>query len=113
MNISVILAHPDPGSFNHAIAETAVAELRRNGHAAWFHDLYREGFDPRLTAAELSSKAVLPPAVAAHCQEIAEADGIVIVHPQLVGTAAGDPERMDRLRRPAGRGLQIHRRRQC
>jgi hypothetical protein len=80
MNISVILAHPDPGSFNHAIAETAVAELRRNGHAAWFHDLYREGFDPLLTAAELSSKAVLPPAVAAHCQEIAEADGIVIVH---------------------------------
>lgn len=85
MNISVILAHPDPGSFNHAIADAAVAELRRNGHVVSFHDLYREGFDPLLTAAELSSNAVLPEAVAAHCREIAEAGGIVIVHPDWWG----------------------------
>jgi len=85
MNISLILAHPAPGSFNHAIAETAIAELRRNGHAVRFHDLYQEGFDPLLKADELLSKAVLPSAVNAHCQEIAEADGIVIVHPNWWG----------------------------
>jgi putative NADPH-quinone reductase len=28
MSISVILAHPTPGSFNHAIADAAVATLR-------------------------------------------------------------------------------------
>ena len=85
MKISVILAHPDPGSFNHAIAEAAVAELRCRGHAVSFHDLCREGFDPLLTAAELPSRAVLPPAVEAHCREIAAADGIVIVHPNWWG----------------------------
>jgi putative NADPH-quinone reductase len=85
MNISVILAHPNPGSFNHAIAGAAVGELRRNGHGVWFHDLHQEGFDPLLTAAELSSGAVLPPLVATHCREIATAEGIVIVHPNWWG----------------------------
>jgi putative NADPH-quinone reductase len=85
MNLSVILAHPNPGSFNHAIAETAVAELRRRGHVVSFHDLCQEGFDPVLPATELSPEAVLPPAVAAHCDEIAAAGGIVIVHPNWWG----------------------------
>jgi putative NADPH-quinone reductase len=85
MKLSVILAHPNPGSFNHAIAETTVAELRRGGHVVSFHDLYREGFDPVLPAAELASQAILPPAVAAHCGEIAAAGGIVIVHPNWWG----------------------------
>ena len=39
MNISIILAHPDPGSFNHAIAKTAADTLCRNGHEATLHDL--------------------------------------------------------------------------
>jgi NAD(P)H dehydrogenase (quinone) len=85
LKVSVILAHPRRGSFNHAIAETAAAELRRKGHSVRFHDLHQEGFDPVLVAAELPSKAVLPPAVAAHCEEIAAADGIVIVHPNWWG----------------------------
>jgi len=39
MKISVILAHPDDGSFNHAIAHTAVAQIAGNGHQVFFHDL--------------------------------------------------------------------------
>jgi NAD(P)H dehydrogenase (quinone) len=85
MNISVILAHPVAGSFNHAIAETAVRTLRRNGHSVSFHDLHSEGFDPVLPGSEIPSGAVLPPVVAAHCLEIAEAQGIVIVHPNWWG----------------------------
>ena len=46
MKLSLILAHPDPGSFNHAIAETARQTLLRNGHTVFFHDLYAERFDP-------------------------------------------------------------------
>ncbi|MBW1709060.1 MAG: NAD(P)H-dependent oxidoreductase [Deltaproteobacteria bacterium] len=32
MNVSVILAHPDKLSFNHAIAQAAAARLNKNGH---------------------------------------------------------------------------------
>jgi NAD(P)H dehydrogenase (quinone) len=85
MNISVVLAHPDPRSFNHAIAEAVVAELRRCGHAVSFHDLCQEGFDPLLPAIELASQTILPPVVATHCSEIAAAGGIVIVHPNWWG----------------------------
>ena len=85
MKISVILAHPKPGSFNHALAETAVTTLRKSGHTVTFHDLYAEKFDPLLLPAEISRDAILPPDIAAHCREIAEADGIVFVHPNWWG----------------------------
>jgi len=32
MKLSIILAHPDPNSFNHAIAATAIETLEQNGH---------------------------------------------------------------------------------
>ena len=53
MNVSVILAHPHPGSFNHAIAKTATATLRESGHRLAFHDLYAEQFDPILPYGEI------------------------------------------------------------
>jgi len=85
VNISLILAHPHPGSFNHAIAEIAARALRERGHSVWFHDLYAEGFDPLLPNTEIPRDAVLPPDIQQHCDEIAAADGIVIVHPNWWG----------------------------
>ena len=85
MKISVILAHPGERSFNHAIAEMAAATLREDGHSVTMHDLYAEEFDPLLPYLEIARDAVLPPLVAEHCQEIAAADGIVIVHPNWWG----------------------------
>jgi NAD(P)H dehydrogenase (quinone) len=85
MKISIILAHPNPGSFNHAIATTAADSLRRDGHEVVFHDLCQEQFPPLFTAAELQKDARLEPIVARHCREIASADGIVIVHPNWWG----------------------------
>ncbi|MGA2919427.1 NAD(P)H-dependent oxidoreductase [Methanoregula sp.] len=85
MNISVILAHPRPGSFNHAITDTAVVTLREAGHSVIVHDLYAEQFDSLLPAGEISRDAPLPPGIAAHCSEISSADGIVIVHPNWWG----------------------------
>ncbi len=85
MKVSVIFAHPQMGSFNHAIAQTAVEQLRENGHEVHFHDLYEEKFDPILPAAEIPKDANLPEVVAIHCREISEADGIVIVHPNWWG----------------------------
>jgi NAD(P)H dehydrogenase (quinone) len=85
MKISVILAHPSPESFNHAIAEAAVNTLAGNGHEVIYHDLYEENFDPVLTAAEISRNADLSDIVESHCEEIAQAEGIVIVHPNWWG----------------------------
>jgi putative NADPH-quinone reductase len=85
MNITVILAHPNPGSFNHAIADEVAAALREIGHTVTVHDLYAERFDPLLPADEIPRVATLPCAIAGHCKEIAGADGIVIVHPDWWG----------------------------
>ena len=85
MKLSLILAHPGPGSFNHAIAETARQTLLRRGHIVLFHDLYAEGFDPILPAHEIPKETVLPPEIARHCAEIAAADGIIVVHPNWWG----------------------------
>jgi len=85
MKISIILAHPDLGSFNHAIANMASDALRRNGHEIILHDLCREQFPPLLSAAELQKNANLDPVVVRHCKEIASADGIIVVHPNWWG----------------------------
>ncbi|UEC43457.1 MAG: 2'-O-acetyl-ADP-ribose deacetylase, regulator of RNase III activity (modular protein) [Methanothrix sp.] len=85
MRISVIIGHPDPGSFNHAIAEAAVDALEKNGHLVSYHDLYREEFDPILTGPEIPRGGAVDPAVESHCAEIAGADGIIIVHPNWWG----------------------------
>ena len=85
MKISVILGHPRRGSFNHAIAETVVQTLKTNGHEVAFHDLYQEAFDPVLPDVELPKGAVVPALIMRHCDEIAAADGIVIVHPNWWG----------------------------
>jgi putative NADPH-quinone reductase len=68
MNISVILAHPNKHSFNHAIAQTAVTQLRKNGHDVNFHDLYEEKFDPILPSQEIPNEAPLPKEIETHCQ---------------------------------------------
>ena len=85
MRILMILAHPDPTSFNHAIAAEARAAMEENGHTVLFHDLHAEEFDPALPAAEIPRGAALPPLIARHCEEAATADGIVIVHPNWWG----------------------------
>ncbi len=85
MKISVILAHPNKDSFNHAIAETAIDELKQRGHEICFHDLYEEKFDPILPAKEIPEDVFLPPEIETHCREISEVDGIIIIHPNWWG----------------------------
>ncbi len=102
MKISVILGHPHPGSFNHAIADTAAATLHTAGHAVIIHDLYAERFDPLLPYDEISRGASLPLAIAAHCSGDRGSGRYCYCPPRLVGDATGDPERMDRPGPPAG-----------
>ena len=85
MNVLVILAHPTPGSFNHAIAEAVVMALESGGHSGVFHDLYNEGFDPVLRTEEIAKDSVVDPVIGGYCRQLSMADGIVIVHPNWWG----------------------------
>jgi NAD(P)H dehydrogenase (quinone) len=85
MKVLVVLAHPDAGSLNHAIAGVAVTALGENGHEVLYHDLYAEKFDPLLPVPELCREAPLDPVLERHCRELAEAGGIVVVHPNWWG----------------------------
>lgn len=85
MKISIILAHPDKRSFNHAIADVTLQKLQENGHDVIFHDLYREKFDPILFSEEIPKDAELDHPIEKHCKEISEADGIIIIHPNWWG----------------------------
>jgi NAD(P)H dehydrogenase (quinone) len=85
MKMSVILAHPDHHSFNHAIAQAVVEQLENKGHRVFSHDLYGETFEPLLAKREIPYDAALPQAIRKHCEEIAEAEGIIIIHPNWWG----------------------------
>ena len=85
MNISLILAHPNPKSFNHAMAAVARETLIQRGWNVYFHDLYAEQFPPLLPYEEFDKAADVPPEIQRYCDELAASDGIVIVHPNWWG----------------------------
>lgn len=85
MKISIILAHPDEESFNHAIARTAQNRLKENRHDPIVHDLYKEKFDPILPGEEIPTTGPLTDAISNYCREIVRAEGIIIVHPNWWG----------------------------
>jgi putative NADPH-quinone reductase len=85
MSISLILGHPQPGSLNHAIAEIVLTVLEHNGYRVFYHDLYAEGFDPVLQYAEIPRDGLVDPVVGRHCDELSQAEGIIVVHPNWWG----------------------------
>jgi len=84
-NLAVILAHPRHGSFNHAIAATAVQALEHQGMRSGSMIFTRKTSTPVLLAPELEEEPFLHPFLEQHCREIAQAQGIVIVHPNWWG----------------------------
>jgi len=81
----VLLAHPNPDSFSHAIASRVVATLDGMGHDVVLRDLYAEGFRTAMTAEEhvayQTDQPVLDPQVAEHVGELRRADTLVFVYP--------------------------------
>ncbi|MFB6893473.1 NAD(P)H-dependent oxidoreductase [Kitasatospora sp. NPDC056327] len=87
--VGVYLAHPKPGSFNHALFGAVLEELRERGCEVAAHDLCAEGFPPLLTAAETETVAdggESPDALLAlHRAEVAALDALVLIHPNWWG----------------------------
>lgn len=85
MRILLVLAHPLSDSFAASLAGTIERRLTENGHTVDLLDLYREGFDPRLTESERARyfEPDYDPAEAGpFVSRLKQADGIVLVFPQ-------------------------------
>jgi len=52
MKCLIVYTHPNPKSFNHAIKETLVKELKEKGAEVCIRDLYDLGFDPVLKGSD-------------------------------------------------------------
>lgn len=85
MKILLILGHPNKRSFNHSIAAACRKKLEENGHEVIFHDLHAEQFDPVIPASEITKNGQVDPLIQKHCNELAECDGMVVVHPNWWG----------------------------
>ncbi|HMK53241.1 MAG TPA: NAD(P)H-dependent oxidoreductase [Methanobacteriaceae archaeon] len=85
MKVLVIVAHPYQKSFNHAIYETVIEELEKNGHEIYAHDLYAEQFNPLLQGYELVDGETTDPLVFEHRSQIKNVQGIIIIHPNWWG----------------------------
>ena len=83
MHHAVILAHPDPESFNAFVARTYIEAALALSHTATLRDLYRLDFDPRLALDELPWREGAGPRadVQAERAVLAQADVISFVYP--------------------------------
>jgi NAD(P)H dehydrogenase (quinone) len=85
MRVVVVLAHPDPSSFNHAIAATATTALESSGHEVTVLDLYAEGFRAAMSPAERlayhSDRPLLDPMAERHAHIVKDAEALVFIYP--------------------------------
>ncbi|MBL0888237.1 NAD(P)H-dependent oxidoreductase [Myceligenerans indicum] len=75
MRILWVLAHPDPASLNARLRDAAVPRLHELGHELVESDLYRMGFDPVLTTADLLGEPPLPGTPVSHWQRTGHEQG--------------------------------------
>jgi putative NADPH-quinone reductase len=85
MKVLVVLAHPNPDSFSHAIVDRLKSTLANREHSVSVIDLYGLDYSPALTRAELAayptSEPAIDPLVIEHTRLIQECSTIVFVYP--------------------------------
>ena len=85
MKVLVVLAHPNPDSFSHAIVDRVVCALANREHSVSVIDLYGLDYSPALARAELAayptSEPAIDPMVIEHTRLIQECSTIVFVYP--------------------------------
>jgi NAD(P)H dehydrogenase (quinone) len=84
MRVLVVYAHPLADSFAAALHRTVVAALQRGGHRVDDCDLYAEGFQPVLTAAERRAYNTASPDLAGVTDYVARlkaAEAVVLCFP--------------------------------
>ena len=85
MHVVVVVAHPDPTSFTHAVASTARTALDEGGHDVTVLDLYGEEFRAAMShderAAYDSDRPILDPMVELHAGAVTRAEALVFIYP--------------------------------
>lgn len=85
MRVVVVVAHPDPNSFTHAIAATARATLTERGHEVTVLDLYAEEFRTAMSPDERrayhSERPLLDPVAERHAGLVKQTEAFVFVYP--------------------------------
>ncbi|QDP97535.1 flavodoxin family protein [Microlunatus elymi] len=99
--VMIVVAHPRAGSLDLELADRVRTVLAQTGVRQTSHDLYAESFDPVLTEPEAIAGEVWTrgtssdqvrdlapspdPLVRRHRQELAEAQALVVIHPDWWG----------------------------
>ena len=85
MRVVVVIAHPDPDSFTHAIAATAHAALTGGGHDVTVLDLYAEEFRTAMSPDERrayhSDRPLLDPVAERHAGLVKQTEAFVFIYP--------------------------------
>ena len=83
MHILVVLAHPNPESFSHAVSTAFIKGAEQAGHSTELADLHAEDFDPRWSMPDLAQfeDAPMPDDVLAEQARIDRCDAICMVFP--------------------------------
>lgn len=82
----VVVSHPDPTSFNHALAAVVSNTWAQLGYSAELIDLHQIGFDPIMSVAEARGRASIEEGVVKQIELLAKCDLLGIVHPNCWGS---------------------------
>ena len=85
MRALLVIANPSPESFSHSMAKVAAEVLHAREYEVWYHDLYGEHFDPVQPTGEAGNRRSSSELVERHCRQLADADLILIFHPNWWG----------------------------
>lgn len=85
MHSLIVIAHPDAGSYTHAVAKQVIAGLQEDPqNTVEIADLTAEGFDPRYTGADYRAfrdATALPADIIAEQARIDRADLLILIFP--------------------------------
>jgi putative NADPH-quinone reductase len=81
----VVVSHPDPLSFSHALAGRIAVGFADAGLQVDLLDLHAVGFDPCLTLEEARGQASSDPMVRAEIARLTQAVALGVVHPNCWG----------------------------
>jgi putative NADPH-quinone reductase len=92
VNVYVVYCHPDRESLAGAALERVMAGLQRGGHSIRLSDLYVDGFDPALSAAERANQLVdhrehpeVRQGLQGYIDDLTWCDTLVLVYPTWWG----------------------------